>query len=447
MTQVYQIALGLFVLGVLVFIHELGHFIFAKLFKVKVLSFSLGFGKPLCAIKKGDTEYRIGSIPFGGYVHMAGEHPEDEKGAQGGEFTAKPVWQRACIAVAGPAFNYLSALLFLWITFVAGVQRPLYLDNTRIGAVEADSPAAYAGILPGDSLLSISATPVSSWTDVDKAFIRLSDTLQVQLLRADSLVTTQITALLPRGNELPRFHWGGMAAPVPAVVGMVSPGGPADNAGVVPGDSIIAINNHPVHSWQEMSTSIASFDTLDTILALHALRNGKPVVFELVPRYDPEEERLLVGIQMAKPAFRTQRFAPLQAVVLSWERAWDLVALTFNNLGKIISRQVSARQLAGPIGIVQMSGGVALMGLVPVLDFMALISINLALLNLLPFLIITDGGLLFFMLIEVIRGKPLSLRVQLAINRIALACIVAIFLYVTFNDIGRIPALFGIGAR
>lgn len=442
MSRLYQILLGLFVLGILVIIHELGHFLFAKLFKVRVLTFSVGFGKPLLTWRLGETEYRISSIPFGGYVHMAGEHPEDEHEQQPYEFGAKPIWQRAVIAVAGPAFNYVSALAFLWIAFVAGVERPLYLNSTLVGAIAPNSPAALTGIEPGDRILAVDGTRVNSWDAIDDMFGKLKDTLLLAMQRGDSSFVVALAGVIPQGNDIPEYGSGGLSPAAPAVAGPVSPGNPAAVAGIEQGDSIVTIDGTPVHSWQEMSQRIGAFDTLGPDLSIGALRGGKPVQFTVRPQYNRDEGRCLMGVRMAEPAVEIQRYGIGAAAIKSVDRSWELVVLTFDNLGKIFARKISARQLAGPVGIVQMSGGIALLGLVPGLNFMALISINLALLNLMPFLIITDGGLLFFMLIEGIRRKPIPLKYQMVINRIAIACLAAIFLFVTFNDIGRIPALF-----
>jgi regulator of sigma E protease len=446
MTTFVQIAIGLFVLGILVLVHEAGHFVAAKLVGIRVLSFSIGFGRPLLRRRIGATEYRLGSVPFGGYVHMAGEHPEDVRESRPDEFPSKPVWQRALVAVAGPLANYLSAVLFLWVALIIGIKAPLYLSSPVVGDVQDSTAALRAGIQPGDRLVSINGEEVENWTDIERALTQAHPTHEVRVQRGEEYLELVLQQEPNTGAEIPTHPTAGMLPAPPPVIGVVEQGTPAARAGVMPGDSVVSLNDTPIRSWLHLSSLVARYDTTAGAIALGLIRGDSLVTATVVPEYSEANQRFLIGVKMRDAPARVVRAGVFEAVPLSLQRSFDMVVLIAQTLKRLITREVSPRQLAGPVGIVQMSGGVALAGIVPTLRFMALIGINLALLNLLP-LVITDGGLLLFMLVEVMRGKPLSARHQGLINRIAIAFFVVLFLYVTFNDIARIPQLFRMTGR
>ncbi|MBD3390946.1 MAG: RIP metalloprotease RseP [Chitinivibrionales bacterium] len=436
-----QVIIGLLVLGVLVLIHEFGHFAMAKWCGIRVLSFSIGFGTPLLRKTIGGTEYRIGAIPFGGYVHMAGEHPEDAKEQAPDEYTAKPIWQRALVACAGPAANYLSALLILWVVFLAGVQRDVYLDRPIIGAVVDSSAAWEAGITAGDSIVALNGEPVASWDDIEQQFSTPEPSYEVTVVSRGEKRTVPLSLATARELGVPKSPSGGMLPPLPPRVGAVQKDSPAGRGGVETGDTVTAINDTAIHSWYQLSQIVSAYDSSMGALRVTVARGDSSRTLEIVPAYNDEAERFLLGITVAQPASRTVRFGPFAAVSRAMGRAWRYTTMIFDILAKLVTKQVSARQLAGPIGIVQMSGAAALAGLTAVLNFMALIGINLAVINLFP-LVITDGGVLLFLIIESIRGKPLSVKAQSLINRIAIAFFIALFLFISFNDIQRIPILF-----
>jgi len=436
-----QALVGLFVLGVLVLIHELGHFVFAKLFGVRVISFSIGFGRPLLRRTIGRTEYRIGSIPFGGFVHMAGEHPEEAKENLPDEFPSKPVWQRAVIAAAGPGANYVSSVLFLWLAFVIGTRTPEYRLSAMVGEVSDSSAAAAAGIQVGDSILSINGRPVSSWDGIKDVFDRMEDRYTVEALRDGATLRFTLDTMLAGARGVPLHPAAGILPAPPAVIGSVMPGRPGARAGLQPGDTVVAIDGREIRTWPQFLRMVLHFDTTTPGLRLTLGRAGGRTEVEARPEFDSAQGRFLLGAIADEGPTRLVRMGPLSAVPAAFRRSNDMIVLVFNTLGKLFSRKVSPRELAGPIGIVQMSGGVAFLGLVAMLSFMALIGLNLTLLNLLP-LVITDGGLLLFLLLEAARGKPLPLRYQLAITRAAVVLIILLFVYVTFNDILRIPRYF-----
>ncbi len=436
------IVVGGLVLGILVFVHELGHFIVAKLCRIRVLAFSLGFGKPLVKKQYGETEYRLSAIPFGGYVHMAGEHPEDDSSGGPDEFTAKPIWQRILVGLGGPAANLLFSFFILWIVFLAGEEKALYLENTTVGAVVDTSSAAKAGILPGDSIVSVSGETVSEWQEIYRILTTESGPVKLTVIRSSQQLSFDIQTPEQSGEQLPTLQGAGLLPPAPARIGSVLPGSPAEKAGFVQGDSVLAINGDTIRSWYQLSRKVTEYDSTSGPLLFGVQRNDSTLQLEARPDYNKANQRYQVGVGMATGETRRIQYGPFAAVGKALQRSGEYAMMIFTVVKKLVTGEVSPKQLAGPIGIVQMSGTVALLeGLLAILNLLALVGVNLAVLNLLP-LVITDGGMILFLLIEAVRGKPLAMKHQLLINRIAIAFFIALFLYVTFNDIARIPQLF-----
>ena len=434
------IIIGIFILGIMVLIHESGHFIAAKYFRFKVLAFSIGFGKVLLQKTIGETEYRLSAIPFGGYVKMAGEQPDDELTGEPHEFMSKPKWQRAIVAIAGPLANYLSAILMLWVMFIYGVEHPKFFDRPVIGFVEDGSAAAAAGLMVGDSVVAMNGKQVKSWDDFEDGFMTGSAAYGMKIVRDGHLQSVEIKRDPAREKQYnePPF---GMLPVLPPVVGKVTPSMPAAQAGILDGDTIVAIDTMRLCSWYQISDLLKK-EKPGAARQITVGRTGSRVTFTVVPQTDEKTGRLLNGT----PPTRLVRYAPGTAFNRCMERTWSFTTMIFNVLGKLISREVSTTELSGPVGIIPASGIVALQGLSPILNFMALISVNLAVLNLFP-LIITDGGLLMFLLLEAIRRRPLTIKTQLTINRAAIIFFIAFFLYVSFNDIHRMPELFRMFGR
>jgi regulator of sigma E protease len=439
-----QIVIGLVILGILVIIHEMGHFLMAKAWQIRVLAFSIGFGKPLFKKTIGETEYRICAIPFGGYVHMAGEHPEDEKSADPGDFTSKPTWQRALVAIAGPAANFIFAMIFLWVMFMIGVEKPVYLQRPVVGAVADGSVARQAGILPGDSIVSINGRGISSWENVQTALSTTSGAISLRLARGGRIDSVQFVMPVVRGRGIPRQPAAGLFASLPAVIGSLNVNSPAERAGFKAHDVVVSIDEKPIVSWFQLSDIIVHYNSSSGPLRFVVRRGDSLIHAAAIPEYNKDARRYMIGAAAAAPRTEKTRYSPTGAVSLTVRKSWEYTVMIFDVIAKLISKQVSPQQLAGPVGIVQMSGVMAMGGPSAILDFMALIGINLAVLNVLP-LVITDGGLLLFLLIETVRRKPLSIRRQLLINRIAIAFFISLFLYVTINDIARVPELLRLG--
>jgi regulator of sigma E protease len=438
--SIISIIIGLLVLGVLVFIHELGHFLAAKSCKIKVLAFSLGFGTPLFKKTVGETEYRISSIPFGGYVKMAGENPEERAEGQSSpdDFPSKPIWQRAFVAVAGPAANFLSAMVMLWCMYLWGVDKPVYLEKTVVGAVADSSAAAAAGIQAGDSIISINGKKVSSWEEIQSSFAQQERNYSIVFNRAGTISEVQ---LVNKSTErMPKNPIFGLYPPLPAIVGSVVESSAAAQAGFKAGDTVKVIDNKRIYSWFHL-TSIIEKSKTDTPLTIEISRSGEQLTIYATPRYNEKAKRNLLGIGFAEGDTRIVRYAPTAAINKALDKTWEYTIMIFDVIGKLVSQKVSASQLSGPVGIIPASGFIAMQGLAELLNFMALIGINLAVLNLLP-LVITDGGLLLFLIIEAIRRKPLSIQMQSNINKVAIVFFLLLFLFVTFNDVMRLPDIF-----
>jgi len=342
------------VLGVLIFVHELGHFLVAKRTGVTVLRFSLGFGPKIFGITRGGTEYRLSLIPLGGYVKMLGEDVEEElpQADRAGAFSEQPVLKRLAIVFAGPLSNFISAILiFTFLFAVSGIHELA----PEIGSVSSGSPAEQAGLQSGDTVLSINGQPIRVWEDIPEYIGRLGlSPLNMRIKRADSELNVMVT---PRIDEIKNLF-------------------------------------------------------------------GEPI------------KRPLIGIAPSDNTI-VRRVNPLLAGYYALARTYDLSKLFFTMVIKLIERVVPLNSLGGPIFIAQMAGKTAEKGILELLNFMALISVNLAVLNLLPIPIL-DGGHIFFFLIEALLGRPLSLKkIELA-QKVGLVALLSLMVVVFYNDIMRL---------
>ena len=451
------IAAGVLVLSILVFVHELGHFIAAKACKFKVLAFAIGFGRPIFKYKHGDTEYRINSIPFGGYVAMEGNAQEEESGSGadanakeaqssapkskediiGAGDNSKPIWQRAVVALAGPVANFIFALLTLWVAFVYGVDRPAYMDSTKIGIVINKSAGQEAGFLAGDSILSINGEKVSTWEQVQTMMAQQLVSYDITVARGNEIIEKNIQ-IEKSGARMPKDPTGGLIpARFPPVIGRVAQGGAAYNV-LEAGDSIISINGVHIFSFDQFAFIMMEYKPENGPVKIAIKRSGEPMDLELTPLFDSTRNRYLLGIEPAPEPTKFVSYGPIAALTPTMAKSWEYTTMIFDVLGKLFTGKVSANQLAGPLNIIPISGMMAFQGFSSILNFMALIGINLAVLNLMP-LVITDGGLLMFLGIEAVRRKPLSVKVQVLINKIFLMLFLALFLFVSYNDILRLP--------
>lgn len=421
-----------FVLGVLIFVHELGHFMAARRVGVRVLTFSLGFGPKLFTVKRGDTEYCISAIPLGGYVKMAGENPDDPRSGQPDEFLSRSKWERFQILIMGPVMNVLLALVVMTLVLYQGAQVPAYEQQPPIvGSVVEDSPAERAGLKPGDRILSVAGRPVDTW---ERVFVQVSPRAgqQVELvvqrdgrqLPLKVVPTAQTEFQLGEIGALPDMH--------PQVLA-VSPGQPAEAAGIQVGDVILAVNGQPVTRDNPLVKTINQSSGIPLTLTLRRAGQTRDIVVTPQKKGDVG----LIGVQLSPFEVRTIQPGLLQAARMSVERNLEWSTLIFQTLAGLFSGETSPRNLMGPVGIAQLSGGAAQVGWIALLTLMAMISLNLGLLNLLPIPVL-DGGHIAILALEGVARRDLSLRVKEKVLLAGFVVLMLLMVTVIYNDLTRI---------
>ncbi len=434
------IAAGIIMLGILVFVHELGHFCVAKYCGVKVLKFSLGFGPKLVSRQWGETEYMICAIPLGGYVQMLGEGGGDQgedstldPAEEHRSFAGKSVGRRMAIVAAGPIMNLVLPFLVLPLAYLVGVNLPTYLDEPPcIGYVVPESEAAVAGFRAGDCIVAISDRPVATWTDTGPALVN-SAGLPVRFAIERDGVTDEIVLAAENGT-LEGLQSIGLLPHQEPVIGGLAPDMPAAEAGLLEGDRIVSIAGRQILSWYELKDVIQ-------------LSGGEPTVFEiargeerlsvtLVPRKQPGGNDYLVGIAPHQPS-EFKRFPLWQAIKAGADRSMELIELTLVFIQKLFAGHVSSSNIGGPITVVQIAGQAAQTNLSSILSVLAFLSIQLGILNLLPIPIL-DGGHLFFYLFELVFRRPISLRAREWAQQIGLILLILLMVLAFYNDIVRI---------
>jgi regulator of sigma E protease len=431
-------------LGILIFVHELGHFIIAKILGVKVLKFSLGFGPKLIGKTYGETEYRIAAIPLGGYVKMLGENPGEEldESEKLRAFNYQSVWKRFSIVFFGPLFNICFATVVFFFIFMIGVPVP----SPDIGKVAEDSPADRAGLVTGDKVLTIDGKNVHDWNDIDAAIGKSSgEPLLFTVKRGEEHIRLSVIPLLDKdknifGEEIEVWTIGASQL-MYAQIGDVMNNSPAEKAGLMKGDSVLEIEGNRLETWQDMTEII--HNNPEQPLGFKIQRNDDVIDLIITPekktvQYGGIEEQT-IGLIGIKPLSRDviKRYDLFDALSLGIKRTYDLTAFTFLTIVKLFQRVVPAKTIGGPILIVQMAGQQASKGALDFFFFMAIISINLGVLNLLPIPIL-DGGHLLFLGIEAVRRKPLSEQVMVFTQKIGLALILTLLVFVFYNDILRL---------
>jgi regulator of sigma E protease len=435
---------GIIMLGVLVFVHEFGHFCVAKWAGVKVLKFSLGFGPKLVSRQWGETEYMICAVPLGGYVQMLGEGGgEDGEGApltaeeRQRSFADKPVSRRTAIVAAGPLMNLIFPFLIMPVAYLVGVQLPAYLDQPACaGHVVADSDAGRSGFTAGDCLTAINGEPVASWNDANLALIsHAGSPLQVTVHRAYQVLTLKMT---PADGGLEGLQSVGLFPRQDAVVGGLAPGMPARAAGIEVGDRILAIDGTPIHSWYDLKVAIQQGGGAPQTFQIE--RAGKSLKLTLKPvREEGDGTDYLIGIAPAQDTV-FKRFGPVEAIRAGAQRSLELIKLTLVFIQKLFAGHVSAKNIGGPITVVQIAGQAAQTDFSSILSVLAFLSIQLGILNLFPIPIL-DGGHLFFNLFEAVLRRPLSLRTREIAQQIGLVLLILLMVLAFYNDIVRL--LFG----
>jgi regulator of sigma E protease len=421
-----------FVLGVMIFFHELGHFLVAKKIGVRVEKFSLGFGPKLVGFKKGETEYLISAFPLGGYVKMTGENPDEETTGAEYEFSSRTVAERAGIVTAGPGMNLILAFLFLSFVFMLGRQIPQYLTlKPVIGWVENGSLARQVGLEVGDQIKKINSQPVTTWEEV---FTTLATNPQGEFRFDIDRGGTFLTKTIPaqKSDEAGATSLG-IAQYTAPKVGALTPGFPAEKAGLEVGDEITRIDDTPIDHWITLSEIIHA--SKDKNLRLEVLRDGRKFEVMITPQYSPANKVALIGIS-AFTEMSIRKYNFLESFGHGLDEMGKLLYMTMDFLWKLINGTASPQNLGGPIMIAKFAGTAAESGASDLLYFMGFLSLQLGILNLFPIPIL-DGGHLVFFLYETIRQKPLSLKKQEIAQQVGMLLLILLMSYVIYNDIMR----------
>jgi regulator of sigma E protease len=420
----------LFVLGVLIFVHELGHFLAARRVGVRVLTFSLGFGPKLLKFKKGDTEYCISAVPLGGYVKMAGESPEDPRSGAPDEFMSKSKWERFQILIMGPAMNILLAVVVLAIVLAQGAEVAAFRDRVPIvGGVEKGSVAEKAGLQRGDRLLTIDGEQVPTWADVDTAIGTKPD--RDITITFDRGGQTQSVTVRPVAG---RYEIGdiGVLPDVNPHIRSVVAGDPADRAGIKTGDIVVAVNGERVMLAPQLSEAISKNSGKEIDILIR--RNGVEQHITVVPEL--RGDRGMIGVTISEET-RTFKPSPTEAVWLSIKENARSSGLIFKTLAGLFTGATSVRQLQGPVGIAQLSGESAQAGWVALLSLMAVISLNLGLLNLMPVPVL-DGGHILIMALEGVARRDFSMQLKEKMLLAGFVVLMVLMVTVIYNDLTRI---------
>ena len=425
-------------IGIMVVVHEFGHFAVAKLCGVRVEAFSIGFGPRLFGIKRGDTDYKVCLLPFGGYVKMTGENPSEEQPVEDpAAFSSHPRWQRMLIGVAGPLANFILAFAAMTIYFGWINEVPAHdVSSTTIEWVVPGSSAAQAGFQPGDVITRFASQDNPSWEQVF-AHIALDPNQMVPVAVERAGKTVQLSMLVPGelndqdlAGILPQYMSG------PIGIQTISPGTPADQAGLKGGDSIVSVDGHPFHTVSSLLAYMQAGQGKP--LSLMVLRNGA-MVGPLTARPAKLDTGWKLGFMAVPPPIRHAPLPLSKAIAKSTQFCADGSTVIVQMLERIATHRVAANQLAGPVGIARMAGDAAeTKGWYAKFYLAGVISLNLAILNLMPFPIL-DGGLILLLLIESALRHDISINVKERIYQAAFVVLMMFTVFVIFNDVTKLP--------
>jgi len=422
----------IFVLGVLIFVHELGHYLMARRIGVRVLTFSLGFGPKLVNVHRGDTDYCISAIPLGGYVKMAGETAEDERTGAPDEFLSKSKWQRFQVLVAGPVMNIVLAVVVLAVVLYQGADVPAYEQQAPIvGRVVDGSAAARAGVQKGDRIVSIADRTVETWDQVFMAVLpKANRQISLVVRRDGSDRTLSVTPDAQTKYEigdigvLPEIH--------PQVLGVVA-GDPAAEAGLQVGDVVLGVDDRMDVNRPDLIEYIQQHE--GTPITLHLARAGGRIDLQVTPRRSGDTA--VIGANLSYYEVRTIEPGPLQAIQMSLQRNWEWSRLIVQTLVGLFTRETSVKQLMGPVAIAEMSGGAAELGWIALFNLMAMISLNLGLLNLMPIPVL-DGGHITILALEGLARRDFSMRVKEKLLIGGFVLLLMLMVTVIYNDLTRV---------
>ena len=419
------------VLGIIIFFHESGHFLLAKAFGMRVFIFSFGFGKRLFGFKRGDTDYRVSLIPLGGYVKLEGE-PDDVVSedtaprGDGNDFTSRPRWQRLIVYVAGPAMNVVLAVLTFTIIFMLGVGVPgVRYDKPTIGAIDPSSPAATAGLEPGDTITKFDGEPAVDWEQVQiGVLMRPNRDIAIEVARGTERLakTVRSRVIDERMGDIGVF---------PLVrIGQVAAGSPAEAAGLKVDDGLLRVAGAPLQSFADVPAKVRAAG--DQPIAFEILRGADRLTLNIAPRQGR------VGIS---EKFVIKKFGFVRAVREAGRETWDRTVQMMSLLKQLLTFRVDAKSaLSGPIGIAQAAGEAARTGVVSILFLIALLSISVGVLNLFPIAPL-DGGHIAVLLVEMVIRRDLSDKIKVVFLNLGFILVMALMVFIIYSDLSKLPWL------
>ena len=421
-----------FVLGVLIFVHELGHFLMARRIGVRVLTFSLGFGPKLVSFRRGDTEYCISAIPLGGYVKMAGENPEDARTGAADEFLSKTKWQRFQVLVMGPVMNILLALVVMAGVLYQGAQVAAFEQQpVVIGSFAESSAGAKSGLKLGDRVITVDGKPVDTWEQLSLAIVpKARREVTIGYVRNGQAGTVTV---IPDAQG--KFEMGdiGIQPMVHPEVLDLEAGKPAAIAGLQKGDVVLAAADQKDISRERLVQLIKGHEGQPLPLVIK--RGNSTQTVTVVPQKIGQQ--VMIGAQLSVFETRTVEPGPLEAIKLSFQKNWEWTKLIVQTLGGLFTRETSVKQLMGPVAIADLSGTAAQAGWIQLFSLMAMISLNLGLLNLMPIPVL-DGGHIFILALEGLARRDFSMKVKEKMLLAGFVLLLMLMVTVIYNDLMRI---------
>ncbi len=413
-------------LGFLIFIHEAGHFLVAKFFGVRVLVFSFGFGKRLLGFRHGGTDYRISLIPLGGYVRMAGDSPEENVPGDPAEFLSKPKWQRFLILFAGPAMNIVVAIGFIAVLAMVGTEQTV--TRPIIAEVEAGKPAAQAGLKAGDRIISLKGEPVRDFDDI-RLIISMNAGTPLHVVYERDGARRETTMKPQRENS--DYGPVGRAGIVPwidPVIGSVEKDSPAAKAGLRAGDRLVKVNGKPVRSMYDYAEASEKAKTRPVSLVV---ARGTQTLSVALPA--SKDERLVLSRGILSQA-KLLKLGVLPALQYSVNENVRMLRFTVSALGRLFRAEGSVKELSGPINIARISGEMFRRGPIAFVALLAMISLQLGFMNLLPIPVL-DGGHILILMIEGIARRDLSMRAKERIQQLGFAVLATLMIVVLYHDV------------
>lgn len=422
-------------LGIVILVHEWGHYVAARLCGIRVDVFSIGFGPRIWGWKRGATDYRVSILPLGGYVKMAGDNPMEEREGASDEFLSKPRWQRAIVAVAGPAMNIVLTLAAVWgLLWVVGLPYPAYFDRAaEIVAFPPDAPGAKAGLQVGDKIVKVNETPATNWKEtylaIDK--VETGDVLRITVERDGNPLTVKM-------QKAARVDLSGFVGyePIPAVLSQVPEGRPAAIAGLKPGDKILAVNGEPIQVWSQFTRMVRASG--GESLEFRVRRGEQELLVDVSPVSVEEGGRSFrqIGVNVEQE-LAYEKASALQATRQAGVYVLRGTREILGVLSGLFRGTVSIKMLGGPVAIGREAGRAAREGLQRFVELIALISLNLAVLNLLPIPIL-DGGHLLLLAVEGTLRRDLSMAMKERFVQAGMVFLLVIFAIVMYNDVLKV---------